>query len=214
MNDAVVAFEDAFEEDRKSKYWLRERRRSSTSSGASASTNILGCGMGDSSNESHQAMGRRTSGARRAGSLSPGRGEAVQDRSANKKAGKGENRFETTPGHFAFATPMTSARTTPLAETTPRTPCFASSPPDEARLENLLAAPVKPNGGRRAATSSANECTPNATPLKLRFDNLDVVISSTGTKSNKKRARRVSDHFPSKKSTTPAQRFTRARKCL
>ena len=213
MNDAVVAFEDAFEEDRKSKYWLRERRRSSTSSGASASTNILGCGMGDSSNESHQAMGRRTSGARRAGSLSPGRGEAVQDRSA-KKAGKGENRFETTPGHFAFATPMTSARTTPLAKTTPRTPCFASSPPDEARLENLLAAPVKPNGGRRAATSSANECTPNATPLKLRFDNLDVVISSAGTKSNKKRARRVSDHFPSKKSTTPAQRFTRARKCL
>lgn len=213
MNDAVVAFEDAFEEDRKSKYFLRERRRSSTSSGASASTNILGCGMGDSSNESHQAMGRRTSGARRAGSLSPGRGEAVQDRSA-KKAGKGENRFETTPGHFAFATPMTSARTTPLAKTTPRTPCFASSPPDEARLENLLAAPVKPNGGRRAATSSANECTPNATPLKLRFDNLDVVISSAGTKSNKKRARRVSDHFPSKKSTTPAQRFTRARKCL
>jgi hypothetical protein len=213
MNDAVVAFEDAFEEDRKSKYFLRERRRSSTSSGASASTNILGCGMGDSSNESHQAMGRRTSGARRAGSLSPGRGEAVQDRSA-KKAGKGENRFETTPGHFAFATPMTSARTTPLAKTTPRTPCFASSPPDEARLENLLAAPVKPNGGRRAATSSANECTPNATPLKLRFDNLDVVISSAGTKSNKKRARRVSDHFPSKKSTTPTQRFTRARKCL
>lgn len=213
MNDAVVAFEDAFEEVRKSKYWLRERRRSTSSSGASASTNVLGCGMGDSSNESHQAMGRRTSGARRAGSLSPGRGEAVQDRSA-KKAGKSENRFETTPGHFAFATPMTSARTTPLAETTPRTPCFASSPPDEARLENLLAAPVKPNGGRRAAMSSANECTPNATPLKLRFDNLDVVISSAGTKSNKKRARRVSDHFPSKKSTTPAQRATRARKCL
>jgi len=213
MIDAVVAFEDAIEADdterRSSKYWLRERRRSSTSSGASASTNILGCGMGESSNESHQAMGRRTSGARRAGSLSPGRGAAVEDRSA--KAGKGENRFETTPGHFAFATPMASARTTPLTETTPRTPCFASSPPDEARLENLLAAPIKPNGGRRATTSSANECTPNATPLKLRFDNLDV-ISPAGLKSNKKRARRVSDHFPAKKSTTPAQRFTRARK--
>jgi hypothetical protein len=47
--------------------------------------------------------------------------------------------------------------------------------------------------------------------LKLRFDNLDV-ISPAGLKSNKKRARRVSDHFPAKKSTTPAQRFTRARK--
>ena len=113
-----------------------------------------------------------------------------------------------TPGHFAFATPM-SARVCEEGMTTPRTPTLANDSPDRARLDELLAAPVKPNFGTRAAI----ECTPRHTPLKLRFDdNVDVVVSGTNATSKKRARGKLSDVFKATKSTTP--RLTRARKAM
>lgn len=152
---------------------------------------------GESSNESHQATGRR---ARRGGSAS-----ASTPPGAGRRAERGGI---DTPGHFAFATPM-SARVCEEGMTTPRTPTLANDSPDRARLDELLAAPVKPNFGTRAAI----ECTPRHTPLKLRFDdNVNVVVSGTHATSKKRARGKLSDVFKATKSTTP--RLTRARKAM
>jgi hypothetical protein len=102
-----------------------------------------------------------------------------------------------------------SARVREEGMTTPRTPTLANDSPDRARLDELLAAPVKPNFGTRAAI----ECTPRHTPLKLRFDdNVDVVVSGTHATSKKRARGKLSDVFKATKSTTP--RLTRARKAM
>ena len=180
---------------RGTKYWLR--RRCSTGSHASEGTEVGMLTGGESSNESHQATGRRT---RRGGSAS-----ASTPPGAGRRAERGGI---DTPGHFAFATPM-SARVREEGMTTPRTPTLANDSPDRARLDELLAAPVKPNFGTRAAI----ECTPRHTPLKLRFDdNVDVVVSGTHATSKKRARGKLSDVFKATKSTTP--RLTRARKAM
>jgi hypothetical protein len=180
---------------RLTKYWLR--RRCSTGSHASEATEVGMLTGGESSNESHQATGRR---ARRGGSAS-----ASTPPGAGRRAERGGI---DTPGHFAFATPM-SARVCEEGMTTPRTPTLANDSPDRARLDELLAAPVKPNFGTRAAI----ECTPRHTPLKLRFDdNVDVVVSGTHATSKKRARGKLSDVFKATKSTTP--RLTRARKAM
>lgn len=116
---------------------------------------------------------------------------------------------------FAFATPS-SRRATPGEArrgggvATPATPMAFSgayrSPTEEetTRLERLLRAPLKPNGGRRAR-SSACLATPQQTPLKLRFENF------AGEGRSAKRARKMSDVFKATKSTS-TPRVTRARK--
>ena len=184
------------DEDRARLTKYRLRRRRSTGSRASEATEV-GMLFGESSNESHQATGRR---ARRGGSAS-----ASTPPGAGRRAERGGI---DTPGHFAFATPM-SARVCEEGMTTPRTPTLANDSPDRARLDELLAAPVKPNFGTRAAI----ECTPRHTPLKLRFDdNVDVVVSGTNATSKKRARGRLSDVFKATKATTPW--LTRARKAL
>jgi len=193
---ATTARRDHDDDDRArgTKYWLR--RRCSTGSNASASTNVGILSSGDSSNESHHAMGRRT---RRGGSAS-----TSTPPTDGRRATRGGI---DTPGNFAFATPM-SARVRVEGLSTPRTPTLANDSPDRARLDELLAAPMKPNLGTRAAI----ECTPRHTPLKLRFDDVDDVVGEM-TKASKKRARgKLSDVFKATKSTTP--RLTRARKAM
>jgi len=179
---------------RTTKYWLR--RRCSTGSHASASTNILGGGVGDNSNESDQATTR----LRRSATTSSSKSVASEGRDVARL-----NSGQETPGHFAFATPMSNALRS--AATTPRTPRLTAESPDGARLDALLAAPLKPNFGTRSVV----EKTPDATPLKLRFDNIEIVRSSGGGKK-RKRGGRVSDVFKATKSTTP--RVTRAQKKL
>lgn len=180
---------------RTTKYWLR--RRCSTGSHASASTNILGGGVGDNSNESDQATTRVR---RRGATTSSSESAAAEGRDVARR-----NSGQETPGHFAFATPMSNALRS--AATTPRTPRLTAESPDGARLDALLAAPLKPNFGTRSVV----EKTPDATPLKLRFDNIEIVRSNGGDKK-RKRGGRVSDVFKATKSTTP--RVTRAQKKL
>ena len=164
---------------RATKYWLR--RRCSTGSHASASTNILGGGVGESSNESDQATARvRRRGATTSSSENDGERAASESRDATRRSGGQE-----TPGHFAFATPMSNALRSAAA--TPRTPRLTAESPDVARLDALLAAPLKPNFGTRSVV----EKTPDATPLKLRFDNVEIVRSNGNKK--RKRGGRVSD---------------------
>ena len=187
------ARDDDDDRARGTKYWLR--RRCSTGSHASEATEVGMLTGGESSNESHQATGRRT---RREGAASA----STPTGDARGRARGGID----APGHFAFATPM-SARACEEGMTTPRTPTLANDSPDRARLDELLAAPVKPNFGTRAAI----ECTPRHTPLKLRFDdNVDVVVSGTNATSKKRARGRLSDVFKATKATTP--RLTRARK--
>ena len=100
-----------------------------------------------------------------------------------------------TPGNFAFATPM---RDDGGKTASPRTPSLTRDSPCAARLDALLAAPVKPNFGVQR--------TPNATPLKLRFDGFEV-------EKPKKRARgKVSDVFRATKSAATPARLTRAKR--
>jgi len=134
-------------------------------------------GVGESSNESHR--------------------ETTWGRSPRRETGE---RFGCeTPGNFAFATPMSKATT---ATSTPKTPILVTESPDGARLEALLAAPVK---------AKRVERTPNATPLRLRFDNVDKVTARQSNERTKKRPHgKVSDVFKATKNLTP--RITRARK--
>lgn len=154
-------------------------RRCSTGSHASASTTVGGAvlGGGESGEESRR--------------------ETAWGRSPGREAGE---RFGCeTPGSFAFATPMSKGVT---ATSTPRTPMLVRESPDGARLEALLAAPVKANRVER---------TPNATPLRLRFDNVEQVTARESNERTRKRPRgKVSDVFKATKSLTP--RITRARK--
>ena len=188
------AFNDAFNDasthhDRTTeRYWLRkhaDRRASDASSNASVTT------AGGIARDGGVCT---PSGGRAAASVSPGTSFA-----------------------FAFATPS-SRRATPgdgrgRGVATPATPmAFRSpfrSPTDEesARLELLLAAPLKPNGGRRARARAL--ATPQQTPLKLRFENFASSVEEG--RSEKKRARKMSDVFKATKSTS-TPRVTRARK--